>query len=552
MSVTPAIDKLAMQGVRLNSYYVQWLCSPSRTALLSGRYAYTLGMNDEVIQNGQPDQLATNIRTMADLLVDAGWNTSAYGKWDAGMTTWGCTPTCRGFQHYSGYYNADNDYFSHVVGTPSGTGLDLRHDFAADVNQTGVYSTHLITQRVQQWIRSVVAAPASTSAAPAPPVRSFAYVAYQAIHAPMQVPAEYVRGDCVTRVPASQPVRRMACGMLAAADEGVANITATYDALGILNDTLFVFTTDNGGNTDTGGSNWPLRGMKATSFEGGVRGAAFVSGAGLAPGVAGSAWEGMMHVSDWLPTLVAGAANLSLAPALQPRHPWQPPPPALDGVNQWAALSQGGASARTEVLLNLNTQCYPDARAPCRVPGAGAIRVGRWKLIHGHVSQYESATTNVTSTACVLRDGVAPGHTTPLNITKATSPPFCPLGWTPPPELGLPPLPPADVAACDHGAPCIIPAANDYIAGGTWLFDVVADPLEQHDAAAEQPQIVATLLARLQQFNATRVPQSNSAFDPAANPDNFGGVWTPWRGAVQPSACDPNTTATMLTPDWYR
>ena len=64
------------------------------------------------------------------------------------MTSWGCTPTCRGFQHFSGFYNAYNDYFSHHVGD----GLDLRSNFLPNANETGVYMTELITARVQQWI----------------------------------------------------------------------------------------------------------------------------------------------------------------------------------------------------------------------------------------------------------------------------------------------------------------------------------------------------------------------------------------------------------------
>ena len=106
---TPFIDSLALAGVRLESTYVHALCSPSRGAFLSGRYAYTTGGNAEVITDGVPDQLPTNIRTVADLLHAHGWATAAFGKWDVGMTTWGCTPLCRGFDHQVGYYNADED-----------------------------------------------------------------------------------------------------------------------------------------------------------------------------------------------------------------------------------------------------------------------------------------------------------------------------------------------------------------------------------------------------------------------------------------------------------
>jgi arylsulfatase A-like enzyme len=81
---TPNIDALALAGVRLESHYVHPLCSPSRTAFLSGRWAYTTGSNSEVIVDGVPDQLPTNYRTVADLLSANGFNTSAYGKWDLG------------------------------------------------------------------------------------------------------------------------------------------------------------------------------------------------------------------------------------------------------------------------------------------------------------------------------------------------------------------------------------------------------------------------------------------------------------------------------------
>ena len=112
---TPHIDKLATAGVRLESHYVNKLCSPTRTALLSGRYAYTNGMDDGVIIDGQNIDMPLNLETIGDRLQQAGWKTSAYGKWDAGMTTWGSTPTCRGFDHFDGFYSAASDYFTHMV-----------------------------------------------------------------------------------------------------------------------------------------------------------------------------------------------------------------------------------------------------------------------------------------------------------------------------------------------------------------------------------------------------------------------------------------------------
>jgi arylsulfatase B/arylsulfatase I/J len=84
-----------------------------------------------------------------------------------------------------------------------------------------------------------------------------------------------------------------------AVDESVKNITDTYRRLGILDDTLIVLSADNGGIPADGGNNYPLRGNKATVFEGGVRGLGFVSGAGLAQEVRGTVSHGLMHVTDW-------------------------------------------------------------------------------------------------------------------------------------------------------------------------------------------------------------------------------------------------------------
>ncbi len=72
------------------------------------------------------------------------------------------------------------------------------------------------------------------------------------------------------------------------------------------------------------------------------------------------------------------------------------------------------------------------------------------------------------------------------------------------------------------------------------VFDVVSDLLETTDLAPSRPDLVASLSALLDSFNATSIPQSHSAVDPASNPSHFGGVWTPWRGDPVPSHCDPH------------
>ncbi len=535
---TPTIDALALSGVRLESYYVHALCSPSRTALLSGRYAYTNGMNAEVITNGQPDQMPTNLRTLADLLKLANWSTWAGGKYDMGMTSWGCTPTCRGFDHFNGFYNADELYFAHTAGSGIGSGLDFRADFAADASAAGVYSSDVFAARASAWIAQAVAGGAANS---------FAYLAFQAIHAPQQALQSDLDGYCSTAIPAEQPIRRIACAQMASVDRGLAAVIAAYKAAGIWEQTLVILTADNGGNTDTGGSNAPLRGAKATMYEGGMRAAAFVSGAGLAPAVRGSVSHELYSLVDWLPTIATGIAGVPLAEAAAPKHAYQPAPPPVDGVDIWQSLSTGAASPRTSALLYLDPfNCFAGVDVPCAVPGQAAIRSGAFKLISGHVGTYQGATGNVTTQFCGAHDGDLQPTLPPLNVTPATSPPFCPSGWValdggvraPPEEAGA-------GGAC-ASTPCRLPGASPLLAGGVFLYNVVDDMAEEHDLAAAMPGKVAELLAALQAINATNVPQSNSALDPAAAPSKHGGVWTPWRGSAVPADCDPNVSASTV------
>ena len=284
-------------------------------------------------------------------------------------------------------------------------------------------------------------------------------------------------------------------------------------------------------------------------FEGGVRGAAFASGAGL-EAVAGTVSHELYSLTDWLPTIAGGIAGVDLALAAQPKHPFQPPPPPLDGVDVWASLSTGAPSPRTSALLYLDpSNCFVGAPpVPCAVPGQGALRVGRYKVISGHIGAYMGATGNVTSQFCGAHDGGAQGGLMPpLPEAPGATPPFCPTGWVRPPgSAGAPVVPPPEEAgpggACAT-TPCRLPSASPLLAGGLWLFDVVADPFETTNLAPSMPALAASLLAQLQAINATNIPQAHSANDPASAPGLHGGVWTPWRGNPAPAACDPNTTA---------
>ena len=208
---SPNIDALAENGVRLERYYTHNLCSPSRTAFLSGRYASTIGMQGCVIINGQAVDLPRNVSTIADRLRGGGFATAAFGKWDAGMTTWDYTPTCRGFDYFYGYWNAVQDYYKHAK-----PALDLHENFDPVEDEDGTYSTHLYTRKAQEWITRTVGPPSARKRD-----SSFLYLAYQAMHAPIEAPAQYVDSPHCRGV-TTENKRNVYCGMMAALDESAA------------------------------------------------------------------------------------------------------------------------------------------------------------------------------------------------------------------------------------------------------------------------------------------------------------------------------------------
>jgi len=131
------------------------------------------------------------------------------------------------------------------------------------------------------------------------------------------------------------------------------------------------------------------------------------------------------------------------------------------------------------------------------------------------------------------------GEPVKIPFDASLSTPWCPNGWTPPPHAGsmIAPMPPPDVP-CDS-LPCLF-NESEYVLGGTWLFDVVADPFEHNNVAAEHPDVVKDLLSRLQKYNASAIAPQKGLKDDSADPSNFGGVWTPWRGNPDPAVCDTN------------
>jgi len=330
---TPHLDRLAAAGTVLESFYVQPVCSPTRAALMTGRYPIRYGLQVGVIRPHADYGLPLEERTLAAGLRDAGYVTAICGKWHLGSFAAEYHPLARGFTHAYGHLYGAIDYFTHR--------RDGRLDWWRDgrpLEEPG-YSTHLLgAEAVKIVERHDAARPL------------FLYVPFNAVHAPQQVPDDYLAP--YQRLPQK---RRKLAGMLAALDEQVGRIAAAVDRRGWTGNTLFLFTSDNGGpdpgrTTDNG----PLRAGKGTVYEGGVRVCAFATWPGHLP--AGARNRRPLHIVDWYPTLL-GLAGARVD---------QPAP--LDGLDAWDALRGVAESPHDAILLNA-------------APRGGAIRMGDWKLV---------------------------------------------------------------------------------------------------------------------------------------------------------------------------
>ena len=259
---TPNIDRLAAEGVEMNRYYTAPISSPARAGLLTGRYPSRFGFRKSVIPPWRDCGLYAGERTLADMLADNGYGHRAIiGKWHLGHAHLVHYPLNRGFDHFYGCLNGALDYFTHLREGE----LDW-HDDWESCHDEG-YATDLITAEAVKCVNEY-------SAEDAP---FFLYVAYNAPHAPYMAPddavAEYIDPELLKTMTSSERNGYIYRAMVSRMDRGIGEIVSALEENRILDNTIIMFMSDNGGvnNIPVGSTCAPLKGHKFQEWDGGVR-----------------------------------------------------------------------------------------------------------------------------------------------------------------------------------------------------------------------------------------------------------------------------------------
>ena len=255
---TPHIDRLARQGVRLTDFYAAPQCTPTRAALITGRYQQRVQLERALATVGASlDQgLPATGRSLPQLLKNNGYATGLVGKWHLGFKP-EFGPNAHGFDYFYGFLAGYIDFYTHTRG---GDGAADLYENTTAVTDSG-YMTDLITTRAVRFMEQNATKP------------FFLEVTYNAAHWPFQPPGHYSKAPDngafqgpADSVPAT---RKDYVAMVEHADAGVGQILATLDRLGLTRNTLVIFTNDNGGEWLS--RNAPLFHRKDTLWEGGIR-----------------------------------------------------------------------------------------------------------------------------------------------------------------------------------------------------------------------------------------------------------------------------------------
>lgn len=254
---SPHIDRLVGSGMRFDNFYANCpVCSPTRAALLSGRYPDLVGVPGVIRTHARDNwgRLRPDAILLPAVLKRAGYHTALVGKWHLGLTS-PDQPNERGFDHFHGFLgDMMDDYYTH---RRHGINYMRRED--AEIDPEG-HATDLFTQWAIEYLRE-----RSRTRQP-----FFLYLAYNAPHTPIQPPDEWLE-KVRRRQPGISDRRAKLVALIEHLDAGIGRVLTALRDTGLDDKTLVIFTSDNGGQLDAGATNGPFRGGKQDMYEGGIR-----------------------------------------------------------------------------------------------------------------------------------------------------------------------------------------------------------------------------------------------------------------------------------------
>ena len=368
--ITPAMDALAAEGATLDRHYTAPWCAPSRSALMTGIMPH-LGMQS--IATALPE----HVTLISEVMKEAGYSTHHIGKWHLGMTRLWQYPTSRGFDTSFGFMDGQADYVTQMCQEGNGgarsswacRGVDLQSDGLPAIGRNGTFA--------MDWFKGHITFPIHNRTDPTKPL--FLFVAMQAMHTPSPGPETLQALIDQYRAAGHDDARFIESNaLITLADQVLEYTVAALRETEMWPNTLLVHLSDNGGQVVPSamdhlpqGSNWPLRGMKRSYFEGGVRVPAFVAGGALPMAARGKMINGYVHIADWFATLseVAGVP-----------HEYEAASDVLQSgsISMAAFLAAGGEGTfpRTSMTLGAGDTAGT-------VNWVEAIIHGEWKLING-------------------------------------------------------------------------------------------------------------------------------------------------------------------------
>jgi arylsulfatase A-like enzyme len=333
---TPELDKLAHAGTICTSAYVAHpFCGPSRAGLLTGRYPHEFGSQFNLPANSEKsvgEGIPLNEKFISSVLQESGYHTGIIGKWHLGAVS-GYEPKDRGFSDFYGFLGGGHNYFpeDYIAKYQQQTAAGNKNiwEYLLPLQRNGIevqeteYLTDALSHDAVRFVNE-----ASKKDQP-----FFLYLAYNAPHTPLEAKKE----DLLKFSYIKDKARQTYAAMVYAVDRGVGELVEALKTTNQYENTLIVFLSDNGGRTDEGANNYPFRGAKGDTYEGGFRVPMFFHWPNHVP--AGKQFDYPITALDFYPTF-AGLANAKI-----------PQEKVLDGKNIWDNLVNGQNARKNELIF---------------------------------------------------------------------------------------------------------------------------------------------------------------------------------------------------------